>query len=184
MVQLPTHAPTGSAVSAMFQYHSGCLCKFGGSHGRDSMSRMQSEQMIHMAMFIFRIINIHRPFHQLPITSYFIRSKISKYMLPLLAFFFVYTQYLARLNSIQQNLTHHSVHKCRSLINRPMFRRSGRRCRICTVRFMPQIINSKIRTALYQVIACFFQKFQISCIVIIFPNMSSQPGTCHRIEVP
>ena len=101
LVELPTHAPTGSAVSAMFQYHSGCLCKFGGSHGRDGMPRMQSEQVVDVAVFIFRVVYVGRPFQQLTVASYTVRNQFGQYVFPLFAFFGVRSEHLACLDGVQ-----------------------------------------------------------------------------------
>ena len=101
LVEFPTHAPAGSAVSAMFQYHFGCLCKFGGSHGRDGMSRMQSEQVVDVPVFIFRIVYVGRPFQELAVASYAVRNEFGQYVFPLLALFGVRSEYLACLDSVQ-----------------------------------------------------------------------------------
>ena len=184
LIQLPAHAPAGSPVTTMHQYYFSGFRQFGSGDRRNRMPRMQSEQMIHMPMLVFRIINIYRPFHQLTIPPYFIRNEIGKHMLPLLTFFLIYAQHFTRLDCIQQNLTYNGMYKGSTLIDRAMLRRSRWSSRICSIRFMPQIIDSKVRTTFYQLITRFFQEFQISCIIIILPDMSSQPGTCHRIEVP
>ena len=63
LIQLPAHAPTGSPVTTMHQYYFGSFSQFGSSDRRNRMSRMQTKQMIYMAVFIFRIVNIYRPFH-------------------------------------------------------------------------------------------------------------------------
>ena len=49
---------------------------------------------------------------------------------------------------------------------------------------MPYIGYSKVGTALDKIIAYFFQEFIVSGVIIIFPNVSCQPGTCHRVKVP
>ena len=149
LIQLPTHTPTGSTITTMHQYHFSSFRQFGSSDRRNSMSRMQAEQMIHMTMFIFRIINIYRPFHQLTITTYLIGNEIGKHMLPLLTFFLIYTQHFACFNRIHQNFTHYGMHKSSSLIDRTMLGRSGRSSRIGSIRLMPQVIDCKIRTTLY-----------------------------------
>ena len=101
LVEFPAHAPAGGAVTAMFEYNFGCLCKFGSSHGRDSMSRMQSEQVVDVAVCVFRVVYIGRPFQQLTVASYAVRNEFCQYVFPLFAFFGVRSEYFACLNGIQ-----------------------------------------------------------------------------------
>ncbi len=61
LVQLPTHRPSGSTIPTMLQYHLGSLRQHRSGDRRNGAARMQTEEMVHMAMFILRIIDILRP---------------------------------------------------------------------------------------------------------------------------
>lgn len=75
------------------------------------MSRMQAEQMVYMAVFVFGVINIYRPLHELTVTTHLIGNQIVQYVLPLFTFFSVYSQYFAGIDSIQQNFANDGMYE-------------------------------------------------------------------------
>ena len=145
---------------------------------------MQTEQMIHMPVCILRIIHVFRPFHQLSVASYLIRSQLLQYFFPLFTFSLIDTQHFTGINGILYDFAYNCMHKSSSLIYRTMFRWSGRSGCIRSVRFVPQEVGCKLCTALDDVISGFFQELPVARIVIIIPDVGSQPRTCHRVKVP
>ena len=71
-----------------------------------------------------------------------------------------------------------------SFIHRSVFGGGRGSGGISTVGFMPQMVYSKLCTAFDQLITDFFQKFLVTSIIVIFPNMCGEPWTGDRIEVP
>ena len=58
LVQLPAHRPACCAVSSVLKHHTRCLGKVGRGYGRYGVARMQTEQVVHMSVFILWIINV------------------------------------------------------------------------------------------------------------------------------
>ena len=58
LVQFPTHTPPRSPVSPMVQGDSGGLREFGCRQRRQSVSRMEPEQMIEMTVMVIRIVYV------------------------------------------------------------------------------------------------------------------------------
>ena len=58
LVQFPTHTPSCGTVSPMVQGDSGGLGEFGCRQRRQSVSRMQPEQMIEMTVMVIRIVYV------------------------------------------------------------------------------------------------------------------------------
>ena len=184
LVQLPTHRPTGCTIATMLQYHLGCLRQHRSSDRRNGTARMQTKEMVHMAMLILRIIDILRPLHQLSVTANLIRSNVLQGIFPLLAVLGILAQNLARLYRIEQNLTNHGMSKGGTLVYRSVLWRGGRSRCIDAILAMPQIICDEVGTSLDDIVCCLAQELLISGIVVIIPKMGSQPWTGKRREVP
>ena len=137
------------------------------------MPRMQAEQMVYMAVFVFGVINIYRPLHELTVTTHLIGNQIVQYVLPLFTFFSVYSQYFAGIDGIQQNFANDGMYEGGSLIYRSVFGRGGWGGCVSAVRAMPQVVYGKVGTAFNQVIPCFFQEFFVACVVIVILYVSS-----------
>ena len=58
LVQFPTHTPSCGTVSPMVQGDSGGLREFGCRQRRQSVSRMEPEQMIEMTVMVIRIVYV------------------------------------------------------------------------------------------------------------------------------
>ena len=184
LVQLPTHRPSRGTITTMLQYHLGSLRQHRGGDRRNGATRMQTEEMVHMAMLILRIIYILRPLHQLTIAANLIRSNVLQGIFPLLAILGILAQNLACLYGIKQNLTNHGMSKGGTLVYRSVLRRGGRSRCIDAILAMPQIICCEISTSLDDIVGCLAQELLIAGIVVIIPEMGSQPWTGKWREVP
>ena len=140
--------------------------------------------MVHMAMLILRIINILRPFHQLSIATNLVRSNMLQGIFPQFAILGILAQNLTSLYSIKQNLTNHGMSKGCTLVYRSVLWRCGRSCCINTILAMPQIIRCEVGTSLDDIVCCLAQELLIAGIVVIIPEMGSQPWTSEWREVP
>ena len=184
LVQLPTHRPAGCTITAMLQYHLGSLRQHRSGDRRNGAARMQTKEMVHMAMLILRIIYILRPLHQLSVTANLIRSNVLQGIFPQLAILGILAQNLAGLYRIEQNLTNHGMSEGCTLVYRSVLRRCRRSCSIDAILAMPQIICCEISTSLDDIVCCLDQELLISGIVVIIPEMGSQPWTGKWREVP
>ena len=184
LVQLPTHRPSRGTIATMLQYHLGSLRQHRSGDRRNGAARMQTEEMVHMAMLILRIIYILRPLHQLTIAANLIRSNVLQGIFPLLAILGILAQNLARLYGIEQNLTNHGMSEGGTLVYRSVLRRCGRSRCIDAILAMPQIICCEISTSLDDIVCCLAQELLIAGIVVIIPEMGSQPWTGKWREVP
>ena len=155
LIEFPSHAPACSTITSMFQDNFRGLGKFRRSDRRKGVSRMQAEQVVYMAVFILWIINILRPFHQLTITAYLIRSEFFQHFFPLFAFFFIYAQYFRCINGVQKDFTDNGMNESSPLVYWTMLRWSGwSRC-ISSVRLLPKIVHGKLGATLDKTITGF-----------------------------
>ena len=82
------------------------------------MSWVQTEQVVHVAVLILRVIDILAPLHDLAVASYLIWREFGENLFPLLAQLAVNAKNLTCRNGVEQYLAYYSVYECRSLVNR------------------------------------------------------------------
>ena len=85
------------------------------------MSRVQSEEVVDVAVLVFRVIDVFRPFHQLTVAAHFVGSQMCQHFLPLFTFLAVHSEYFACFNGILQNFADYGVNESGSFVNRSMF---------------------------------------------------------------
>ena len=122
LIEFPSHTPACSSITSMFQDHLRGLGEFRRSDRRKGVSRMQAEQVVYMAVLVFRVINIFRPFHQLTVTAYLIWSEIFQHFFPLPAFLLVYAQYFRRINGVQKDFADNGMNESGPLVYWTMLR--------------------------------------------------------------
>ena len=59
------------------------------------MSRVQSEEVVDVAVLVFRVIDVFRPFHQLTVAAHFVGSQMCQHFLPLFTFLAVHSEHFA-----------------------------------------------------------------------------------------
>ena len=167
----------------MLEHHLCSLSQFGCGDGRNGMAWVESEEMIDVAMLVLRVVDVLRPFHQLSVTSNLIRSQMLQRVLPLAALLGVLAECAVCLNSVEENLTDDGVGEGGSLIHGSVFGRGGRCGCIYSVGTMPQIVSGKVGASLQNVII-FGKETTVAGKVIIVPEMSGEPRSGKRREVP
>ena len=183
LVKFPAHRPSCSAVAAMLEHYARSLSQFGRRNGRHGVARMQTKEMIHVAMLVLRVVDVGRPLHELSVATYLVRSEMLQSVLPLAAFLCALAQHATCLNSIQEHFAYHGVSERCALVNRSVLGRCRRSSGVYAVGAMPEIVGSEVGRLLQHVVVV-GEEVAVAGEVVVVPEVSGEPRTGERREVP
>ena len=183
LVELPSHRPSRGAVTAMFEHHPRGLGQLGRRHGRDGVSWVQAEEVVHVAMLVFRVIDVGGPLHELTVASYLVRRDVLQRVFPLPTVFLALAQHAAGLHGVGEHLTYHGMGERGALVHGAMLGRRGGRGGIYAVGTVPQIVGGEVgRTFQYVIIR--LKEMAVAGIVIVVPEVGGEPRPGEWREVP
>ena len=189
-VRFPTQTPARSLVATMLQSGGSSMEQFRMRERRNLIGWIQSIEMRDMAMFILRIIRIHKPLLQLSVLSYLHRRNLRNQLLHLLALSLINTQYFRSFHGTGQGIEGYLViHRATSrygsfLSFRSLFRTHRRHgyFPFCAWQLL-HIVEIELSSTLYHRIPL-LEESLVARIEIMLPEMGSEPGSAIRKHAP
>lgn len=123
LIELPSHAPSRCTVATMFQYDASGLCQFRCRDRRDGSARMQTIEVVDMAVVVVGVVDVTTPLHQLSVAANLIRCQAVEHLLPFAHFLAINAKHLGGTDGIGQDVADDGMREGRSLVDRSMFRR-------------------------------------------------------------